>query len=444
MRCSGSCAWPLPRPWRDGPRRPSGLSLRVAIVGAGIVGVTTAYELALQGHEVVVYESRASVASEASFANAGLLAPARGAMRAVPGTPWAAWRQLLGGHSPVRLAGIKALAQWPWLWRRWQAGRAPACLARHMAIHRLAQLSRARTLELTRTLHLEFEQAPGYVMLLRGERELQAAQPGLALLREWGVPHDVVDAARCRLLEPGLRPDTALLAGVHLPQDGVGNCRQFAHLLKAEAQRLGARFRFDTSVRALRPGTAPALVVDGGAAHVHDAVLVCAGVRARALLDGVGLRLPLVAVHGYSVTAPLRHLEGAAPPGPRAAVTDERFGVTITRLGQRIRVTGGTEIGGSPGRMAHAPLRTLYRVLDDWFAGAALTRDAQPWKGARPLLPDGAPVLGASGAPGIWLNLGHGASGWLLACGSARVLAERIAGRDAPVDVSELSAARLR
>lgn len=418
--------------------------MRVAIVGAGIVGVTTAYELALQGHEVVVYERRASVASEASFANAGLLAPARGAMRAVPGTPWAALRQLLSGHSPVRLAGIRALTQLPWLWRWWQAGRTPAGLARHSALHRLAQFSRLRTLELTRTLHLEFEQTPGYVMLLRGERELHAAQPGLALLREWGVPHDVVDAAHCRVLEPGLRADTVLLAGVHLPRDGVGNCRQFAHLLKAEAQRLGVRYRFDTAVRALRPGTSPALVVDGGASEAHDAVVVCAGVHARALLAGVGLRLPLVAVHGYSVTAPLCHRDGMPAPGPRAALTDERFGVTITRLGQRIRVTGGTEIGGSPGHLAHAPLRTLYRVLDDWFAGAALVREAQPWKGARPMLPDGAPVLGDSGAPGVWVNLGHGNSGWALACGSALVLAERIAGRDAPLDVSELGAARLR
>lgn len=418
--------------------------MRIAVVGAGIVGVTTAYELALLGHEVLVYERRASVASEASFANAGLLAPARGAMRAVPGSLWAGLRQILSGHGPVRLAGINGLAQLPWLWRWWRATRTPASLARHRAMHRLAQISRLRTLELARTLRLEFEQTPGLVVLLRGERELHAAQPGLGLLREWHVPHEVVDGARCRILEPGLRPDTALLAGVHLPQDGVGNCRQFAHLLKAQAQRLGVNFRFDTLVRALRPGLTPAILVNDGAWQEHDALVVCAGVHATGLLAGAGLRLPLVAVHGYSVTAPLRHIDATTPPGPCAAVTDERYGVTITRLGQRIRVAGGAEIGGSAAHLAQAPLRTLYRVLDDWFAGAALTQKAQPWKGAQPLLPDGAPVLGASGAPGVWLNLGHGTSGWTLACGSARVLAERIGGRDAALDASELGVARLR
>nr|MBP6765622.1 FAD-dependent oxidoreductase [Rubrivivax sp.] len=125
-------------------------------------------------------------------------------------------------------------------------------------------------------------------------------------------------------------------------------------------------------------------------------------------------------------------------------VLDDKHRVTISRLGQRVRVAGGAELGGPPTRQRMAALRTLYRVLDDWFPGAALAREAQHWKGARPMLPDGPPVLGASGAPGVWLNLGHGASGWTLACGSARVLAEAIAGREAPLDVSRLGLARLR
>ena len=123
---------------------------------------------------------------------------------------------------------------------------------------------------------------------------------------------------------------------------------------------------------------------------------------------------------------------------------DETYKVAITRLGQRIRVAGSAEIGGSLKHLAEAPLRTLYQVLDDWFPGAALVREAQAWKGARPMLPDGPPVLGDSGLPGIWLNLGHGSSGWALACGSALALAERIAGRPAPLDTSGLTLARLR
>jgi D-amino-acid dehydrogenase len=123
---------------------------------------------------------------------------------------------------------------------------------------------------------------------------------------------------------------------------------------------------------------------------------------------------------------------------------DERYKVAISRLGRRIRVAGSAEIGGHLDYLAEAPLRTLYRVLDDWFPGAVIARDAQHWKGARPMLPDGPPVLGESGAAGVWLNLGHGSSGWALACGSARVLAERMSGREAPLDMTGLTLARLR
>ena len=402
--------------------------MRVAVVGCGIVGVSSAYELALQGHEVTVFERRASVAEECSFANAGVLAAGTAA-------PWA---------TPIRWRGLSMVSQAPWLWRHWRASRPDVHAANRAAMLRLAQFSRDRLLELTRTLHLDYEQMPGYVVLLRSERDLQTAQRDLALMRDLGVPHDVVDAARCRVLEPGLNADQPLHAAIHLPQDGVGNCRQFAHLIKAQAQRLGAAFRFDTVVRGLKPGARPSLETADGQRHDFDALAVCAGARASALLSPIGLKLPLAPVHGYSVTAGVRHVDGHPPMGPRAALMDERFKVAITRLGQRIRVAGLAEIGGATGAIDPAALRTLYRVLEDWFPGAALTHQAQHWKGARPMLPDGPPVLGASGAPGVWLNLGHGSTGWAMACGSARVLAEAISGRSPPLDISRLGVNRLR
>jgi D-amino-acid dehydrogenase len=418
--------------------------MQVAVIGAGIVGVTTAYEVAVQGHEVTVFERRGSVASEASFANAGVVAPGYVTPWAAPGMPWKVLRQLFDSHAAVRFGGLNALAQLPWMWRWWRACRPQVHAANRTAMQRLAQFSRDRLLELTRGLSLEYQQEPGYVVLLRSERELKAAQGGLALLRELGVTHDVVGAERARQIEPGLNPDTHLHAAIHLPQDGVGNCRQFAHLLRAEAQRLGAVFRFDTDIGRIAPGARPSLDTTAGQHHEFDAIVVCAGVQANAVLKGIGLRLPLAPVHGYSVTAPLRHFDGHPGLGPRAALMDERFKVAICRLGQRVRVAGSAEIGGRLDEMPLAPLRTLYCVLDDWFPGATLTREAQHWKGARPMLPDGPPVLGESGAPGVWLNLGHGSSGWALACGSARVLAECLSGRAAPLDTSGLTVARLR
>ena len=417
--------------------------MRVAVIGAGIVGVTTTYELAALGLEVTTFERCNSVAAEASFANAGVMAPGYIKPWAAPGMPGKVLRQLLSAHAPVRLGGWNALSHLPWMWRWWRACRPQVHAANRAALQRLAQFSRERLLELGRSLRLDFQHTPGFLVLLRTEHDLALAQHELALLRETGVAHDVVDAARCRQIEPGLNPETALAAGIHLPQDGVGNCRHFAHLLKAEAQRLGARFRFDANVRSLKPGARPTLTTGDGQHHEFDAVVLCAGVQANALLGLTGLKLPLMPVHGYSVTAPLRHVDGHPPLGPRSALMDERYRIAITRLGQRIRVAGIAEVGGRLDHIDPPSLRMLYRVLDDWFPGATLTRNAQHWKGARPMLPDGPPVLGESGAPGVWLNLGHGASGWALACGSARVLAEVVAGREAPLDLSGMTAARL-
>jgi D-amino-acid dehydrogenase len=425
-------------------RRGGGSVVRVAVIGAGIVGVTTAYEVVAMGHEVTVFERCGSVAAQASFANAGIVAPGYCAPWAAPGLPWKALRQLLSRHAPLRAGGPGVWAQWPWIWRWWRACRPALHRANRVALHQLALDSRARLLELTRALRLEYEQAPGFTVLLRSERDLARARGTLEALAALGVAYELIDAARCRQIEPGLNPDARLHAAIHLPQDGVGNCRQFAHLVKAEAQRLGASFRFETPISRLEPGSTPALHTEGGEKHEFDAIVVCAGAQANEVLARIGMRLPLAAIHGYSMTASVRHLDGHPDPGPRAALMDERQKVAIVRLGQRIRVAGGAEIGGRPDRQLDAPLRLLYRVLDDWFPGAAITRDAQQWKGARPMLPDGLPVLGQSGAPGIWLNLGHGGSGWALACGSARALATQLSGREAPLDLTRFAIARLR
>ncbi|MBZ8140572.1 amino acid dehydrogenase [Rubrivivax gelatinosus] len=416
--------------------------MRVAVIGAGIVGVSTAFELAADGHEVVVFERRGSVAAETSFANAGVLAPGSLMPSAAPGMPLKLLAQMFSREGALTLDRLGVWGQIPWLWRWWRACRPAVHATNRAAMLRLARLSQERLATLTRSLRLDYEHSRGYTVLLRSERELVRARQGLKLLAELGVPFELLDAGRARQLEPGLNPETALRAAVHLPQDGVGNCRQFAQQLKNEATQRGADFRFGVDVQGVVPGTKP-VVHAGGSEHAFDAVVLCSG-AATHLLRALKLHLPLAPVWGYAVTAPLRQLEGYPDLGPRSAVFDEKYRVAVTRLGQRVRVAGASEIGGSAERYDERALRTLYRVLEDWFPGAFVPTQAQRWKGARPALPDGPPVLGGSGAAGVWLNLGHGASGWTLACGSARVLAEQVAGRAAPLDMTALGIERLR
>ncbi len=416
------------------------------MIGAGIVGVTTAFELAEDGHAVTVFERRSAVAEETSFANAGVIAPGYVTPWAAPGMPWKVLSQSLGRHAAARLGGPRVLAQLPWVWRWWRACRPVVYRRNRAAMQGLARYSRDRLHELTHRLQLDFEQAQGYLVLLRSARQVAAAQPGLQLLKDMGVNHQLLDATQCRQVEPGLNPDAELAGGIHLPQDGVGNCRQFAQLLRAEAQRAGAQFHFDRTVERLTSG-APVQVewrqADNTGREAFDAVVVCAGVQANQVLKSCGLTLPLAAVHGYSITAPLRQFEAAAV-GPRSAVMDETYKVAVSRLGQRVRVAGSAELGGRLEAINASAVATLYRVLNDWYPGAAHLRDVQVWKGARPMLPDGPPVLGASSAPGVWLNLGHGSSGWALACGSARVVADLVGNRTPAIDLASLGLARLR
>jgi D-amino-acid dehydrogenase len=435
--------------------------MRIAVVGAGIVGVTTAQALHEDGHEVTVYERRSSVATEASFANAGWLAPGYV-------TPWAApgmVRKVLGQwharDAAVRLGGLPDAALTRWLWRFWRACDAASYPARRGAMLALARDSLARTRALAEALHIEHERAQGVLVLLRDEDEVKQSRAGLKVLAELGLNFHLLGAEACRRVEPALDAAAPLRAGIHLPEADVGNCRQFALQLKTALQQQGVEFKLlhhvqgldtsveggvelqvselpndaDTTLDTTRPAGALIPFVE----H-YDAAVVCAAQGAPALLPA--LRMPLQPVYGYSITLPVRHHEAHPDMGPRGGLMDERYKVAITRLGDRIRVAGSAELGGSARRLAEAPVATLYRVLQDWFPSATRHAAGQTWKGARPMLPDGPPAIGASGSPGVWVNTGHGSSGWALACGSARLLADLVAGRAPALDAEPFSPQR--
>lgn len=429
--------------------------MRVAVIGAGIVGVTTAHALHEDGHEVTVFERQGSVATESSFANAGWLAPGYVTPWAAPGMLRKVLGQWLQRDAAVRLAGMPSPALAGWLWRWWRACAPRTYAANRGAMLALARDSLQRTNALAASQGIEHERGKGVLVLLRGEAELAQSRPGLKVLAELGVNFHLVSEAQCRQIEPALDADTVLKAGIHLPDAESGNCRQFALELKAVLQRAGVAFRLHHTVMRLDSDAAGVTVhaeadTTAGAVTANpestpaqeqfDAVVVCAAMGAPALLPA--LRLPLQPVFGYSVTLPVQRHDGYPDLGPRAALMDERYKVAITRLGERVRVAGSAELAGDPKALRDAPLATLYRVLQDWFPSAARQSSAQTWKGARPMLPDGPPAIGPTGTPGVWINTGHGSSGWALACGSARLVADMVAGRAPALDPAPFSPQR--
>ena len=418
--------------------------MKLAVIGAGIIGITTAYELAADGHEVTVFERCSAAAEETSFANAGVVAPGYVTPWAAPGMPGKIFSHLFGRHAPVKISLPLSASELAWMWKWYQACKLPAYLANRARMQRLAFYSRERLHQLTAALQLDYDRSAGYMVLLRTDKDHQLVQPGLQVLRDAGVPFGEITASQARSIEPALNLEMPLAGAIHLPDDEVANCRQFALLLKNEAQRLGVKFEFNQAVGQLNPAQPASLsIADEATPRRFDSIVMCAGLASARLLQPLGLNIPMVAVYGYSISAPIREPLNA----PRSALMDERYKVTISRLGQRVRVAGSAEIGGSLGVKRATSIQTLYKVLHDWFPGAVqhapLGAHVQEWKGARPMLPDGPPVIGNSGIAGVWLNVGHGSSGWALSCGSARVLADLIAKQNPDIDMEGLGIARL-
>ena len=414
--------------------------MNIAVIGAGVIGITTAYELAAQGHRVRVFERHGAAAEEGSFANTGIASAGYAAPWARPGMVKHVLTHLWQRDTPLRISS-PSMADWKWLWQMRKACNSNTFARNRTNMLRLAEYSSHRMRTLTDTLNLEYERSQGLMVLLRTERDIQLMQDGLQVMRDAGLSFKTLTAEETRIIEPALNPDAALAQAIHFPDDEVSNCRQFTLLLKSESEALGVKFHFNTVVLPLtktQPKTIRTSQHDMG--ETFDAVVVCAGLASSQLVRPLGLRIPIAAVHGYAISAAVREPLDA----PRSGVVDEKYKVAISRLGQRVRVSGGSEIGGNAKRHDPASVKTLYRVLDNWFPGAARTQDnVQVWKGSRPMLPDGPPLVGVSGIPGVWRNLGHGASGWALACGSARVLADSINGKSPDIDLQGLGLERL-
>lgn len=411
--------------------------MKIAIVGAGINGVATAYALAQDGHTVSVFEQHSSAAEQASFANAGLLAPPLLRPWGAPGSLGPARPALLGRQALIRIASGASGADLAWLWR-WRslskrAAQTPPP-AHLQTLQQLARYSQAQLQAQQQLLQLHPEMRSGALVLLRTQAQHQAIAPLLKLLRDAGVPLHELDSAGARRIEPGLSAATPLACALHLPDAELGNCRLYVQQLRQAAQALGVQFHFGAQVQQLQRSPLSLQLQGQHKAQHFDAIVLCAGSAAHTLTQPLGLPLPLAQLHGYSISTLLRDELHA----PLASVIDAAQRTSIARLGQRIRIAGGAELGGTS---AHPPtLARLYEVLSDWFAGGAqLSGGVQVWRGARSMSADGLPLLGASPIDGLWLNCGHGDSGWALASGCAQLLADRIADRPPALDMAPLA-----
>ena len=397
--------------------------MKIAVIGAGIIGVTTAYELNQSGFDVTVYDRRSSVAEETSFANAGAVAPGYVTPWASPGMPWKVISHLFQRHAPVRISRLTRISP-VWAWRWYRACRESNYLENRRRLQQLAHYSRDVLHELASQHGLDYESQMGFTVLSRGQAEQRLAEKSLSFLRDAGIEARWLDEDSVRTLEPGLNPDIRFTGGIHVSSDEVGNCRLFAHELKRICIEQGVRFEMGIEVSPLDPQRPTRIhAKDGQHEALFDAVVVCTGPFSSSVLRQLPIPLKIEPIAGYSISATIDHLECA----PTAGLMDERYKVAISRIGQRVRVAGAAELGAPPGRMNTRSIQTLYKVLEDWFPGAVKpTTTWQHWRGDRPMVPNGVPWIGPSSVKGVWMNVGHGSSGWALSAGSARLLAQQL------------------
>lgn len=414
--------------------------MKIAVIGAGIVGITTAYELACDGHEVTVLEKTGAAAESASFANAGLVASS--GMHPLSMPAWPATSTLHFFRSLGQVAWKRNLSSHDlrWLWNWGHAGKFDTFLARRDCFQQLHAYSQERLHQIAATEQLEYERSLGQLLLIHSEAAHTTIHPRLAALKEAGVVFQEIQPVDAKKIEPALHTAETLHSVVHFPNDEVGNCRQYALLLKNAATKMGVRFAFNTAVTLIETTPTLAVWIQGEpTARAFDSIVVCTGGPSHPVLAPLKIRLPIATVSGYSLSAPIREPLNA----PRSAVTDMQSGITITRLGNRIRVSGGAELGGNPATQDPKVVQSLYKAMQNHFPGAAhYPSGTQIWKGSRNVTSDGLPMIGASEIPGVWINLGHGQNGWGLSSGAARILADLILKKSPAIDSEHLRADR--
>lgn len=409
--------------------------MRIAVIGAGIVGVTTAHALAERGHEVHVYDRRGEVASDTSASTGGLIAPGHSYAWASPTAPRMLVRSLFGADASIR---VRPRADADLI--RWGVKFLRECTPSRSRANTLAKLALARysqqlTDELAHRENLQFCHSDrGVLYLYREQSELRVAERNSMLLREHGRHQRVLDAEELTAVEPALRHSSATIAGaIHDTSDASGDPNRFAVALAETCRGLGVQFHMSTPVTALATDGSSVTEVSTPDGPVHsEAVVLAAGAASPLLGRTIGLRIPIYPAKGYSVTAPIKDPDRA----PAAGGIDERSLVAWSRFGTDIRMSATAEFVGYDRSSTTSDYAGILGAGEQLFPGAIDWDGARYRTGLRPMTPDGPPLIGLGRLDNLFFNTGHGHIGWTMACGSARMLADLIEGRAPDIDPS--------
>jgi len=415
--------------------------MKVMILGSGVIGTSIAYYLARDGHQVTVLERQPAPAMETSFANAGEVSPGYSAPWAAPGVPLKAIKWMLMHHSPLVIKPLRDPAMWGWGLKMLRNCTHARYRINKSRMVRLAEYSRDCLQELRQDIGIQYdERSLGTLQLFRTEKQLADSATDVAILKEYGVPYQLLDRAAYLAYEPALaQVQDKFVGALRLPGDETGDCFKFTQTLAERARALGVEFKFGVNIEALehRGTQISGVRTDQGVLRA-DHYVVALGSYSTRMLRPLGIRIPVYPVKGYSITVPIT----AAARAPESTIMDETHKVAVTRLGDRIRVGGTAQLSGFDLGLVASREATLKFVLNDLFPGAADLAQSEFWTGLRPMTPDGTPILGQAGYANLHLSTGHGTLGWTMAAGTGRVMADLLSGRTPDIDMDGLGLQR--
>ena len=401
--------------------------MRVLVLGSGVIGTCTAWYLAQAGFEVTVVDRQPAPALETSFANAGQISPGYASPWAAPGIPLKAFKWLFSRHAPLAIKPGLDPRQYVWMLQMLRNCTASRYAVNKARMVRLSEYSRECLDELRAATGLEYEgRQLGTVQLFRTQAQLDGAAKDIAVLKEYGVPYELLDPAGIVRVEPALAGVVDILVGaLRLPEDETGDCEIFTRRLAALAEKAGVEFRFGAIVDRVEAsgGRVTGVSIDGRIERA-DRYVMALGSYSTPLLAPLGIDLPVYPLKGYSLTLPITD----AAMAPTSTILDESYKVAVTRFDERIRVGGMAELAGFDLTLNPRRRQTLEKVVNDLYPHGGDLARAEFWTGLRPATPDGTPVVGASGLDNLYLNTGHGTLGWTMACGSGRYLADLMSG----------------
>lgn len=420
--------------------------MKITVLGAGIIGVTTAWELLADGHDVTLVDRQPMVAGETSRANGGQISPSHADPWASPGALWRAVRWMADGDAPLKLTPRLDLTLWSWL-----ARFAANCDSkRHHrnteAMANLARYSRDRLQSLNGAIKIGYgRRQVGLLHVFRDPKAYAASRAQAERVSDLGVPRTPVSVDECLAIEPALTAiRDQLTGGYHSPDDESGDAHVFATRLANQAKRKGLKLRLNAVVSGLEiaGGRVQGVRLADGEVFEAEAIVCAMGAFSTPFLRDHDIMLPVQPAKGYSITVPAKPAKAA----PKVALIDDERKIVVSRLGGKVRIAGMAEFAGLdasvPGHRARLLARHGFDLLPGLRHHDEGETDLRYWAGLRPQTPDGVPVIGPAGIEGLYINCGHGTLGWTMSLGSAKLVADLISGRPTDLPSSPYSLTR--